>query len=42
MSHQEEIGEILAKNMQEQQKDNSKDDICYLEKMCEPEQPFIS
>ena len=31
--HQEGIGELLAKNIEEQQEDNSKGDIYYLEKI---------
>ena len=38
---QQEIGELLAKTSQEQQEDNAKDDICYLENICETEQPLL-
>ena len=34
-----ELGEIIAKKWQEQQKDNSKGEICYLENIYGAEQP---
>ena len=41
MFPEEEIGELLAKNIARTDKDNSTDDIYYLEKICRTEQPFI-
>ena len=38
-SKTEELGEIIVKTWQEQQEDNSKGDICYLENICRAEQP---
>ena len=40
--HEEEKGELLAKNIAAEQPNNSTDDICYFENICRSEQPYIS
>ena len=40
--HEEEKGELSAKNIAGEQQNNSTDDICYLENICRSEQPYIS
>ena len=40
--HEEEMGELLAKNIAKTKKDYSKDDIWFLENICSTEQSSVS